>query len=356
MELHETPISRRSFLTASAAGLLASQGFGQKQEAKTVSFFVIGDTHYLADKTAPEKLDARSAFTTAKLIERLNQLPGTAIPENAGGGKVETPRGLIHAGDLIDTGDKSGELFGKMQKSEWQHYAADFGLDGKDGKLKVPVYEVHGNHDAPQGTGLIIDRIIERNRKRPGVTNVSKNGLHYSWDWGNVHFVALGIVVGAVPAVKRKRKYNPLDSLDFLTADLRDKVGKSGRPVVITHHVDVLRYATPPDPDGPATGKEWDPCDVKAYHDALLGYNVLAVFYGHTHTRNVFRWDGTARRAEKGIPVFNVTRSSHFNTPAQGLFCCTISDKEMVVREYVTPDRWETVRWTPQAWKVPLAS
>src|SRR5262245_36653384 len=224
MALHETRLSRRTFLSSSAAGLLLSGGLAQQPKSEPVSFFVIGDTHYLADKTNPEKLDSRSAVTTPKLIERLNQLPGTAIPENAGGGKVETPRGVIHAGDLIDSGDRSGEPFGKMQKSEWRHYAADFGLDGKDGKLRYPVYEVHGNHDAPQGTGLVIDRIIERNRKRPGVTNVSKNGLHYSWDWGNVHFVALGIVVGAVPAVKRKRRYNTLDSLDFLTVDLLDKV------------------------------------------------------------------------------------------------------------------------------------
>src|SRR5262249_23686804 len=159
---------------------------------------------------------------------------------------------------------------------EYEAYAADFGLDGTDGRLKYPVYEVHGNHDSPPGDGLVVGKIVERNRKRPGVKSLSKNGLHYSWDWGPVHLVALGIVVGAGPEVKRPRRYNPLDSLDFLVSDLREKVGDSGRPVVLMHHVDVLRYSLPCDPQAAPANREWDPCDVKAYHDALKGYNVAA--------------------------------------------------------------------------------
>jgi cytolysin (calcineurin-like family phosphatase) len=352
------PISRRAFLASGAAGMLVVAGRGAEPkapQAEPFSFFVIGDTHYLVERQKPGKLDERSALTTANLVKRLNGLPGTPIPEQAGGGTVASPRGLIHAGDLIDSGDKTDETGRRMQKEEWKSYSADFGLDGKDGKLKYPVYEVHGNHDAPQGNGLVVEQITDRNKKRPGVSHVSKNGLHYSWDWGNVHFVNLGIVVGAVKGVKRKRRYAPLESLDFLETDLADKVGKSGRPVVLTHHVDVLRYALNPDPDAPGTNKEWDPCDVRAYYDLVKGYNVVAIFYGHTHSRNIFRWDGTAKRAMKGIPVFNVAKASHFNGKEQALFYCQVTDRELIVREHVTPDRWESAHWTPQVWKVPLA-
>ncbi len=73
--------------------------------------------------------------------------------------------------------------------------------------------------------------------------NLSENGLHYSWDWAGVHFVALGIVVGDAPEVTRKRRYAPLGSLPFLQQDLEKHVGKSGRPVVLVHHVDVHRYS-----------------------------------------------------------------------------------------------------------------
>jgi cytolysin (calcineurin-like family phosphatase) len=291
-----------------------------------------------------------SAATTKGLIETLNRLPGTMIPKEAGGGMVLPPRGVIHCGDLIDSGDKNNGMFPRMQQAEWDAYQGDFGLSGKDSKLKYPVYEVHGNHDSPAGDGLVVKKIIERNQKRVGVGNVSRNGLHYSWDWGNLHCVCLGIVVGAVKKVTRKRRYNALDSLDFLTSDLADKVGKSARPVLITHHVDMIRYATPCDPDAPATNKEWDCCDVKGYYEALSGYNVIGILYGHTHARNIFRWKGTTEKGKEGIPVFNVSRASHFNTKEQAFYYCAFKGGELLVREYQTPDRWQTSRWAAQSW------
>ena len=112
----------------------------------------------------------------------------------------------------------------KMQQTEWAAFTDAYGLTGKDGKLKVPVYEVHGNHDSPRGDGLAVKKIAERNKARPGVTNVSKNGVHYSWDWGGLHFVCLGIVVGQVADLARKRRYDPLGSLEFLEGQI---VGKT---------------------------------------------------------------------------------------------------------------------------------
>lgn len=352
-----TTLHRRDFLAASLATACAgTRALTHAEQPKSldVSFFFIADTHYLADKNDPKKLDTRSLDTNSRLVDTLNKLPGTAIPDKAGGGKVAAPRGVIHGGDCIDSGDRDGGDYARMQQTEWASFAADFGLDGKDGRLKYPVYEIHGNHDSPQGDGLAVKKMIERTKKRPGVSNVSKNGLHYSWDWEPVHFVTLGIVVGAVKDVKRKRRYNPLDSLDFLVADLKDKVGDSGRPVVLIHHVDVARNST--EPDSKATSnKEWDPSDVRGYHDALKAYNVVAVLYGHTHTRAIFRWDGTTKKGDKGVQVFNVAKSGHFSNKEQALFHFHLRDGEMVVREYRTTDRWETAEWTPQTWKSKIA-
>ena len=50
-----------------------------------------------------------------------------------------------------------------------------------------------------------------------------------------------------------------------------------GRPVVVTHHVDVHRYAVPCDPAAPYDSKEWDPCDVHAFHTAgfrVMGFDI----------------------------------------------------------------------------------
>lgn len=348
-------ISRREFLGASISSAVAACGASAGEPGDELAFFVVGDTHYLADRQSPDKLDPVSAATNARLIEVLNRLPGTVIPESAGGGTVATPRGLIHAGDLIDSGDKNGGPYPRMQQTEWRGFAKDYGLTGKDGRLRYPVYEVHGNHDSPPGNGLAIEQIAQRNRSRPGVTNVSGNGVHYSWDWGRVHLVNLGIVVGAVKEVTRRRRYNPLESLDFLVADLADKVGKSGRPVILTHHVDVARYSTPPNPDGPATNAEWDPADVRGYYNALKPYNVLAILYGHTHARNIYRWDGTPKKAERGLPVYNVAKAAHFGSKQQAVFYFHLRGEKLTVRELTTPDRWETIAWTPQTWSGDIA-
>lgn len=340
-------VTRRQFLAATAAGAIAADL--RPKDDEVVVFFLVGDTHFLANQGTLSRLDERSAAITGRLIDTLNRLPGTAIPARAGGGTVRAPRGVIHAGDCIDSGDKA-DL--RMQRTEWAAFADGFGLTGSDGRLKVPVYEVHGNHDSPRGDGLAVKEIARRNRTRPGVTNVSPNGVHYSWDWGGVHFVNLGIVVGSVAEVKRRRRYAPLDSLAFLVSDLKDKVGDSGRPVVLTHHVDVLRYSHPlPVDDKRAAAMEWDPADVKGFHDAIAGYNVAAILYGHTHTRNVYRWDGTRRPATTGMPVFNVHKSGHYSGPQQALFYVEVRPGgALTAREYATTDGWATGAWTPQTW------
>ena len=349
------PPHRRQFLATAVALPLAATPMAKAATplAEPTAFFLVGDTHFLANKEDTAKLDERSASVTGRLIDVLNKLPGTEVPKAAGGGTVLSPRGVIHAGDCIDTGDKANV---KMQETEWAAYADAYGLTGKDGKLKVPVYEVHGNHDSPRGDGLAVKKIIARNKTRPGVTNSSVNGVHYSWDWGGVHFINLGIVVGQVEDVARKRRYAPLGSLDFLVSDLKEKVGTSGKPVVITHHVDMLRYAQPlPLEDKKAEGMEWDPADVKGFHDAIKGYNVAAILYGHTHARNVFRWDGTNKAAKEGIPTFNVDNSSHFGGKQQAFFYFEIRNDGLFVREYQTTDAWETGTWTPQTWTAPVA-
>jgi predicted phosphodiesterase len=100
---------------------------------------------------------------------------------------------------------------------------------------------------------------------------------------------------------------------------------------------------------------EWDPADVKAFHDTLKSYNIAAILYGHTHARNVFRWDGTSKRADTGIPVFNVSKSSHYSGKQQALFYLEIRADSIAAREYQTKDGWQTASWTPQTWTAPIS-
>ena len=361
---------RRSFLKlgagATAAAFLARPTLRAAEESKPsvllAAFAVVGDTHYFADKDDPSRLQPMSRAYNTGLIDTLNTLPGREIAAAAGGGKVAPLAALLHVGDLIDSGDKNGAVIQQMQRTEWAEWQKDYGLDGQGGRLKFPVYEIHGNHDGPHGKGHVLDGIIERNKARGNLKGVSANGLHYSWAAGPVHFVHLGITVGQVKAVKRKRRYDPVDSLDFLVADLAKNVGDSGRPVVIAHHVDFARYCGEV-PDEVVLKHEWDYADVAAFHAALKPYRIAGIFYGHTHVRGVFGWTGpkpapviAGKPLPAGIPTFNTDNAAHFSGPAQAFLYAEVHARDILVRELATTDGWKTSQWTPLAWRMPHAS
>lgn len=368
MRATRAALTRRQFVSgtaACAAGIAALRCRPAAAADDVVAFYVVSDTHYLADVAAPDRLTESSAACTGRFIDRLNALVGTEIPERSGGGVVRPPRFVIHAGDIIDTGDKTGRVQEAMQRTEIAAFESSMGLTGRDGDLDFPVHELHGNHDGPAGRGTAIDRIAARSRARAGMTGVSANGLHYSWDEGGVHFVNLGIVVGSVPGIARRRRYAPLESLDFLVADLAAHVGSSGRPVIVSHHVDIARYTPQVPADAPFADKEWDPADVGGFHAALADYNVVAIFHGHTHGRAVWRWDGTAvapaqeRLTEAELDtgdrrvfeVFNCDNSSTPHGGQQAFFYVEWSAAGLVVREHATKDAWQTASWSPLAWR-----
>jgi hypothetical protein len=345
-------VTRRSFLKVSGAvvgaGVLDLCGASASPKC---SFFVIGDTHFLADREMPERMDETSALYTEGLVRTLNGLKGSRIPELSGGGVVANVSGVLHAGDVVDSADKGGPIHLEMQRTEWARYERLFGMTGAEGLLRMPVMEIGGNHDGPHGTGHVIASLAARQRSRKGLTGLSQNGLHYSWEWGGVHFIALGLIVGSDVSVLRKRRYAASESLDFLREDLAKNVS-SGQPVVILHHVDVARYSDFK-PDTDFTKWEWDPADVKAYYETIRSHRVV-VFYGHTHRREVFRWDGTGGRPSAGVPVFNVDNSSHFGDARQAFFYVEIAEGAVRVREFATGDGWITGAWSPQHWQMTL--
>lgn len=360
--------NRRQFLSTSVAlgagyalargSTIAAQGSSSDgaSASETVQFFAIGDTHYFANEKSTKELMDSSILNCHGLIDTLNGLAGTPIPDESGGGMVGPIRGVIHAGDIIDTGDKRGKTQEAMQRREWDGYVEDFGLTGTEGRLKYPVYEVHGNHDSPGGDGLAIDGLIARSKARQGVSR-SANGLHYSWDWGFVHCINLGIVVGQDRSIDQRRRYNPMDSLDFLIGDLQQHASDLSKPVLITHHVDVARYSKACDgTDAANLGLEWNPCDVAAYYEAIRKYNVLAIMYGHTHVRNIQHWNGTQQKVDQGIPLLNIDNSSHFSGGNQAFFYIEIDSKELRVREVATKDSWQSHFWTPTIWRFPTRS
>jgi hypothetical protein len=348
-------LQRRHFIRqlAYSTAALGLSRYSRAADESLARFFVVADTHYCADADAITRMDETSALYNARLVEWLNKLPGTRFPDEVGGGEVPMPHGVIHAGDIVDNADKQGPKL-QMAEAEIAAFVADWGLNGGDAKLRWAVREVHGNHDGPRGDSVVISEIKNRNQRRAGLTNLSPNGLHYSWDWAGVHFVALGIVVGDAPEITRTRRFSPLGSLPFLRQDLAEHVGRSGRPVVLVHHVDVARYCEPV-ADDIVVKHEWDYGDVQAYRETLKPYRVAASICGHTHVRNIFRWNGTKNtKAVEGTPFLNTDNGAHFNSETQAFLQVEITASSIRVREFATRDGWLNGAWTPQAWQLPL--
>jgi len=330
-----------------------------------IAFIVAGDPQYLAEASAsPQKLDPYSEQANSRAIDILNTFSGRAIAAEQGGGRVaDEILGLVNTGDLIDSLDKTGGFYPAMQRFEWDRFKADYGLTGRDGKIPYPVYEMHGNHDGPQGDTFIVNGIIERNKVRPGVVNRSDNGLHYSWDWGKLHCVSLGIFVGEGEERRKDYHYAPRASLEFLRQDLEDQVGKSGRPVMLFFHIH---------PNGPEY--DWPPEDLAMFWQAIKPYNVVALFHGHTHASPPSRmmWDGNqfGDRLENGLNVFNPDDIGAAKIDPQepskavglphGFLYVELLDAEgtgqdrLVVRSYATNDNWATHDWH-STWTIDIA-
>jgi len=245
--------------------------------ARDVTFLSTSDSHYREpDHRAGNHNDLNRAS-----VEEMNRITDQSWPEKLGGGKIDRPRGVVMPGDLIDDGDRM-EKGRRISAEQYQLFKADFGLDGTDGLLKYPLFEGWGNHDGPpvgkeKGGFSSRAQIKERNRIRMEkklISNLSANGLHYSWDWDDVHFVQLNFY----PADKQNAKvryspdwHDPEDSLAFLKEDLAQKVGTSGRPVVLMAHCGF-------DTDW------WVAEDWAVAYAAAKPYNVILYIYGHTGT------------------------------------------------------------------------
>jgi len=273
--------------------------------ARDITFLVCSDTHYGQDQWADNEALNKAA------IDRMNAIAGTAYPTSVGG-TVDVPRGVLVTGDLTDSGtwaNWSGYWF-----LYWRDgFVDDYGVNG-GGRIDFPVYEGFGNHDIHSpATGAVLDGIRDRNAQRPGLLNISSNGLHYSFEWDGVHFVNLNLYPGGAG--------DAAESLDFLVDDLNTQLGGSNRPVIVYHHYGFDAFST----------DWWTQAEREAYFQVIEGYNVIATFHGHIHN--------TMRRIWNGIDTYNVGSAKD-----QKFFVVHITDEKIVVAVR-SNDNWGNV-WT----------
>ncbi len=243
---------------------------------RNVTFIATSDCHY----DYPDNEDRNERIR--KTLRHINEITNINFPKTIGGEKIDTSRGVVIIGDLIDDGDRCTNGI-SITQIQWMYYEADFGLNGTDGLLNYPVYDTFGNHDGPpegkEKCGFSVQsRLKQRNilrLEKKMISNLATNNLHYSWDWDDVHFVMVGIYPANVqnPLIKKYSPvwHNPQNALDFLKSDLVQKVGTSKRPVVIMSHCGF-------DTDW------WHTNDWRELYETVKPYNVILYLYGHTGT------------------------------------------------------------------------
>jgi hypothetical protein len=234
-----------------------------------VTFYVGSDCHYGL---------GNNAELNRKVIDEMNWVPGTTLPAQAGGGSVRTPRGVVLDGDLLDKGFEP-----KTAPAAWAGFVQDYGLNGTDGRLAFPVYEGFGNHDGMTGKSVSRAGIQQRNRSRVGLTAISANGFHYSWDWDNIHLVQLNLFPGkdSGDCIVGPPNHDPEDSLGFLQEDLAKHVGQSGRLVLIFCH---YCYSG-------GMADWWTDAAKDRFRDTVKPYRVVLI-HGHSHGAYFYTWKG----------------------------------------------------------------
>jgi len=265
----------------SVALLLVGGTVAGPADAPTVTFFVGSDSHFGADGMSA---------ANRTLVEQMNSLPGTEYPPELGG-RVDTPRGVLFTGDTTDNG----------RLDEFAEFEAVYGLTGKDGLLRYPVFESIGNHDLnPESP------IKEKAKERHG-------GIDYAWSWDGLRFLCLDM-------------YPDAKTRAFLTAELQ-KLGPD-RPVIVFFHYSL---------EGPYSDF-WEQQDKEDFAQALQGYNVVAIFHGHEHRMGHYFW--------RGHPVFRPGAPRH---SAHSFLAVRVGPTEMSVAAWDFDNR----KWLA-AWSVPV--
>ncbi len=224
-----------------------------------ITFYVTTDLHFNTSNN--DFLIANQAA-----IEKMNSLPGTKYPSSLL--SVDKARGVIITGDLTDT----------SSSGNWAQFTSEYGVNC-EGHIDYPVYECIGNHDGEDPPTVVRTGVKARNPLRPLVKNISSSSLHYSWDWDDVHFVCLNLYPANVEDTMLHG--NPEYALDFLSADLAANVGNSNRPVILYHHYGY---------DGWGLGW-WDNISRTAFYNVIKNYNIIAIFWGHSHATALIDWN-----------------------------------------------------------------
>jgi hypothetical protein len=263
------------------AAVLLIAGCIGSLHATDVTFVVASDLHYDSDTANASNVSGRAT------IADINAVAGVAYPSSIGGGVASAPQFVALCGDICNGYTSTDSILHR----QFSLFTADWGLSGEK-LLHCPVYEGLGNHDELYSP-YIINSVIARNATRSG-TNVSSNGLHYSWNTCGVHFIQANLFAGNDANDTSNQESPPRNSLAFVIDDLKANVGASGMPVVIFQHYGWDDFSFLDNEGGvDHLGRWWTAAQSDYFYNAVKDYNVVGVFWGHTHAVAFRKWNNT---------------------------------------------------------------
>lgn len=262
-----------------------------------------------------------TAIKNSATAEDMISTSSSQFPDALGGGDI-IPEFVVFTGDLTDNG----------QLDQWEEFESMYEINGK-GEFPIPVYEGFGNHDGPIDESIrspVRDGIKNRNMNRQGLTRISPDSLHYSWDLNEFHFVNLNSYPGNEWDSScdwchyfKDGFREPSYSLDFLKDDLEKSVGNSSRPIVLFFHYGFDEWGD----------KWWTKEEQEAFYEVVKEYNIAAIFHGHTHGFDYYKWHD--------IPVWCVGATQHENGKGQYL-TVHLKDEDIFVLERIG-NQWGTL-------------
>lgn len=271
----------RPILALCVALSLQAAADARPSPPRTITFFVASDSHFGA--AGMDRLNR-------SVVEQMNELPGRQYPPELGG-RVDTPRGVLFTGDTTDNG----------RLDEFAEFEKVYGLTGKDGLLRFPVFEAIGNHDLNSESP-----IKQRVRRRHG-------SIDYAWNWDDLRLMCLDM-------------YPDAATREWLAREL-DRLGPDHPVIPFFHYSLEGRYSD-----------FWEPEDKSAFAEAIDGHNVLAIFHGHEHRVGHYLW--------RGHPVFRPGAPRH---SSHAFLVVRVGAREMAVAAWDFDNR----RWQ-QSWVVPI--
>lgn len=204
----------RKILINNFASYFALLIFSTSASGSVIHFVYTSDPHYGITRDAfQDDHDVDAATVSEKMIEKMNSLTGTALPNDGGVGAGQTLDGLdfiVNTGDIANREEKDDDI--QSATASWKQFADDYikGITLKDADGNgPPLFLVAGNHDVNNAIGYyktlnpltdpavmvaMYNMMLNPVTARTGVTyTYAMDKVHYSKDIKGVHFVFVNI-------------------------------------------------------------------------------------------------------------------------------------------------------------------